>query len=440
MKIWVISSPPFLRDFENLTSHWPKEIETIITPVTNFSLGPRGIKSFLALEKQITPAIILTDHGHPAFLALRLRKLLGLSQARIFLFLRGNYWLESKGYSTKLNKIKIYGLTIKTAPTNFLLLQGLDGHTYNYVTLKRDEKHKIYTYGSIVPGKYILNITDEEGVNSSFVVNIPLDTKAGKTTSLHTVTTLDALAPFARKKEDIRLWLLKLGWKQLINGAEKIIPVCRYLEEEASQNCSRPTAVCPIGIDEYVDKPKDLRLKHPSAVIIQNHQIAQKSEALLSFVSIIQKLPKITFYVSRGNPENRSNQNYLDVIEAYSNLANVVLVDINSTNREDYLANTDLYILRSGLDCTPATVIEAAMVGKPVLASKIGGVPEMIINGKTGWSIENDNLQEWLDKIKLLTRDKKLAETLGQQGKEHAIKTYSTSVVSKKLLKIISDT
>ena len=439
MKIWVISSPPFLRDFEKLTSHWPRDIETIITPVTNFPLGPRGIKSFLALEKQIAPNVILTDHGHPAFLALRLRKLLGLSQVKTFLFLRGNYWLESKNYSTKLNKQKIYELTIKTAPANFLSLQGLDGYTYNYVTLKRDGEHKVYTYGSIVPGKYNLNITDEEGVSNSSVINIPLDTKADKTTSLHTVTILDTLAPFARKREDIRLWLLKLGWKQLIDGAEKIITVCEYLEKEASQNCSRPTVVCPIGIDEYTDKPKDLRLKHPSVAIIQNHQIAQKSEALLSFISIIQKLPGITFYVSKGNPENRSNQNYRDVINAYSKLANVILVDINPSNREDYLANTDLYILRSGLDCTPATIIEAAMVGKPVLASKIGGVPEMIINGKTGWSIENNNSREWLNKIKLLTQDKKLAEALGHQGKEHAIKTYSTSIVSKKLLKIISD-
>jgi len=57
------------------------------------------------------------------------------------------------------------------------------------------------------------------------------------------------------------------------------------------------------------------------------------------------------------------------------------------------LSNSDLYALPSCLDCCPTTILEASLMEKPALASGIGGIPEIIRDGYTGWSIGNDDIE-----------------------------------------------
>jgi glycosyltransferase involved in cell wall biosynthesis len=63
------------------------------------------------------------------------------------------------------------------------------------------------------------------------------------------------------------------------------------------------------------------------------------------------------------------------------------------------LTACDLYVLASELDCCPTTVLEASLMKKPVIASKVGGVPEIVSEGVTGWTIANGRVDEWSDKI-----------------------------------------
>lgn len=50
----------------------------------------------------------------------------------------------------------------------------------------------------------------------------------------------------------------------------------------------------------------------------------------------------------------------------------------------------------------PLSLLEALSLGKPVIASEIGGMPEMIINGKNGWLFKPGDAQDLAAKIKLL--------------------------------------
>jgi glycosyltransferase involved in cell wall biosynthesis len=233
--------------------------------------------------------------------------------------------------------------------------------------------------------------------------------------------------------------LFNYGWKTVFNMSREVIAVCQYLADEAKNEANLKAVVCPIPIDPKTVPPiKELKLKHPSVCIIQNHQIKQKSEALVQFAEVIEKLPEVTFYVSKGLPENRSFKPHQKVIDRLSKLKNVELVDINVSNKYDYLTASDIYILATGLDCTPATILEAGLAGKPVLASKVGGVPEMIVEGKTGWTIENGNADDWVNKINLLIKDDKLCQKMGSDNRDHILKEYGIEPISKKLFSIIS--
>lgn len=70
------------------------------------------------------------------------------------------------------------------------------------------------------------------------------------------------------------------------------------------------------------------------------------------------------------------------------------------------------------------TVAEALWKGTPVVASNIGGIPEQLINNKTGFLVDPYDYKKCAQKVITLLKDKKLAENMGKKGKEFIRKNF----------------
>ena len=70
-----------------------------------------------------------------------------------------------------------------------------------------------------------------------------------------------------------------------------------------------------------------------------------------------------------------------------------------------FLTEIDIYALISGLDMSPLTLQEAQLMEKPVVATNVAGVPEMMIDGKTGFLVEEGNHEQLIKKLRLLLED-----------------------------------
>lgn len=78
------------------------------------------------------------------------------------------------------------------------------------------------------------------------------------------------------------------------------------------------------------------------------------------------------------------------------------------------------------------TAVEAMSHGIPVIASNIGGLKDIVINGKTGYLVEPKNIAEWKSKISLLVNNPKLRQEMGKNAL-NAAKQYSTEKIAKKV-------
>ncbi len=65
------------------------------------------------------------------------------------------------------------------------------------------------------------------------------------------------------------------------------------------------------------------------------------------------------------------------------------------------------------------TVAEAQWKGTPVVASKVGGIPEQVIPNKTGFLVDPYDLEGCAEKVISLLQDKKLGRDMGKKGKDH---------------------
>ena len=87
---------------------------------------------------------------------------------------------------------------------------------------------------------------------------------------------------------------------------------------------------------------------------------------------------------------------------------------------------------------SPLTLLEAQLMKKPVIATNVGGIPELIKNNVTGFLIEKGNSLDLIDKISVLVDDKIKREGMGEEGKKFVEKNFSWEIITEKFLQIMN--
>lgn len=90
-----------------------------------------------------------------------------------------------------------------------------------------------------------------------------------------------------------------------------------------------------------------------------------------------------------------------------------------------YLSALDLFILASRSEAFPYSPLEAGHAGLPVIATTVGGVPEIIHDGETGLLVPPEDPVGLLAAIVRLTNDRPFAESLGENLKKFVDTEYS---------------
>jgi glycosyltransferase involved in cell wall biosynthesis len=82
-------------------------------------------------------------------------------------------------------------------------------------------------------------------------------------------------------------------------------------------------------------------------------------------------------------------------------------------------------VLPSSNEGTPVSVIEALGAGRPVVATRVGGVPDVIRDGEDGFLVELGATDELAERLEQLARDPALRERMGKQGRERVLPRYA---------------
>jgi glycosyltransferase involved in cell wall biosynthesis len=82
-----------------------------------------------------------------------------------------------------------------------------------------------------------------------------------------------------------------------------------------------------------------------------------------------------------------------------------------------------MVVLTSDNEGTPLSLIQAGMAGLPVVSTKVGSVPEVVLDGTTGivTSLDVLDIANALEKI---CKDKELRERLGKAAKEFTLANF----------------
>ncbi len=92
----------------------------------------------------------------------------------------------------------------------------------------------------------------------------------------------------------------------------------------------------------------------------------------------------------------------------------------------------DVLVLPSHADNFPCVIQESLACETPVIASRVGGIPEMIRDGKTGLLVEPRNPGKLANALGKLLSEPDQLERMGRSGREHAVSNWSLPVVGRK--------
>ena len=256
----------------------------------------------------------------------------------------------------------------------------------------------------------------------------------------------------------LRNWLLRQMERGLAITSDRIVAVSPLVKQDLLKYRIAPSekiVVIPMGFDL---KPfllcgslkgefrRELGLDPGMSLVgivgrifpIKNHQLFLESAARIA------KRESNVRFVIVGDGVLRSD------IEAYAeNLALRDQVIFTGWRRDlpRIYADLDALVISSNNEGTPVSAIEAMASGCPVVATRVGGLPDIVRNGETGYLVPAKQPQALATAILKLIANPQTAEQMGQSGRLSVRETFSVNrlvcdtedlykelLISKKLL------
>jgi glycosyltransferase involved in cell wall biosynthesis len=164
---------------------------------------------------------------------------------------------------------------------------------------------------------------------------------------------------------------------------------------------------------------------------IKNHAML-----LRAFQQVLQHVPDTYLLIVGEGPEEQRLKTLakaLDIVE------HTLFLDARHDIPE-LLRIFDVFVLSSFREGTSVSLLEAMGTGLPVVATNVGGNPEVVVDQGTGYLTPSDQEQEMAAKVIALLQDQEMRRKLGQAGQqrvrtmfslEKMVKTYTDFYITK---------
>jgi len=231
----------------------------------------------------------------------------------------------------------------------------------------------------------------------------------------------------------VRMYIKYLGamFPSSLRKTDIIFPNGKWLLDRMKEELpGYRTRVLYVGInpEKWVPRRNQLvDLKHPAILGLFQFNIYAKVLGLLKFTRVIRKMPGVNFYFAGDGP-------YFSLVQRNCP-PNMILVGRVSRSRvKELMEGADVVVHPSGLDVLPRSVKEASVMEKPIIASDVGGIPEIVKDGETGYLCDINNVEQWMKRIQFLLENPDVARELGRNARRYVIETFDWRKISQSFL------
>lgn len=100
---------------------------------------------------------------------------------------------------------------------------------------------------------------------------------------------------------------------------------------------------------------------------------------------------------------------------------------------EFFISKFDVFVLPSVLEGFGIVLLEAMALGKPIVASKVGGIPEIVQHEKTGLLVKPADVEELCHGLLTLWQNPDTCRQMGEEGKKRVAESFSLTRMMERL-------
>jgi len=215
----------------------------------------------------------------------------------------------------------------------------------------------------------------------------------------------------------------------------------------ATHSRRRNVAIIPHGVDcslfnqniNGLETRKRLKIGDDEVLVLTVQRLHPRKglECLLKALGIVvRENSKVKIVIVGEGPEREKLESLAGKLHITRNVT--FLGSVDHTDLPKVYAACDIFVLHTLYEAFGIVLVEAMASCKPVVSTNVGGVPEIVQNGKTGLLVPPRNSNLLAKAILLLASDEILRRTMGKEGRKIVEKRYDWSVIVERYLDLYS--
>ena len=226
---------------------------------------------------------------------------------------------------------------------------------------------------------------------------------------------------FDASRSDI-LNTFKKGYQFMFSHATKIIVVSTAMKQAlVGQGCPEKKLV----LNTYGPHPDYLNIKpnlESNYIISVGRHTYKKAPYLtiLAFQKVLDKHPSLKFKMIGDGELFDVSKNLVKSLDLENNI--ILLGGLERKEIIKHLETAFLFVqhslvaLNGDSEGTPVGIIEAMAAGLPVVSTRHAGIPDVVIENKTGFLVDEGDIDAMAEEILKIVNNRELAETFGKKG------------------------
>jgi len=214
-------------------------------------------------------------------------------------------------------------------------------------------------------------------------------------------------------------WFIKKTAKTCLANADAIIALSDNMKNTMQLMSDREVVVIPNGIDltKYDEGQRKQRTHRKTIIYVGRLHAVKGVQYLLEAMSAVhRKVPQAELVIVGDGNERAALETLTDQLGIRECVKFVGMVPHEQVT--DWMYNADIFVLPSISEGFPLVVLEAMACGLPVVATRVGVLPEIIEDGTNGFVVDAKSPYEIADKLLTIMQSDELYEKMSVNGKK----------------------
>jgi len=219
-----------------------------------------------------------------------------------------------------------------------------------------------------------------------------------------------------------------------LEKADGLSAVSEYLRKQVLETLGlkKEVSVIPNFVNSEVFRPgeSDVTRRYKGCQVVVTHvsnfRPIKRVEDLVRAMSIVIREAQDTRLMLVGEGPERQG---IELLVKELGLQRNVLMTGFRSDVPELLRCSDILVLCSDNESAGLTLLEAMSSGLPVVGTRVGGIPEIIEDGRNGFLVPPRSPDELADRILRLTLDRELRLRMGEEGRRTVLKHFAADRV-----------